>query len=228
MVVTNHSLLKFRTVSLLVSFVFATTVYVNVRDFFMFPLFLLQVASLILAIKLKCWSKEKSLRVISRSGLFLLITVYCLAIAVGVVVSTTTSGVSNSITLLLFYVTCLDALMAIPFVMSFTDKTKWQSAGSVTGLAASSVMNGENGQITAAYADSDYDLMNNEIYWPQSDYHTTSALDSSPGVNPASGLPMANDAIDVGGNVYGFGEPVFNDDSFHTNQFSDFDYHNNP
>ncbi|HHA2302499.1 hypothetical protein I4P06_21635 [Enterobacter asburiae] len=228
MVVTNHSLLKFRTVSLLVSFAFATTVYVNVHDFFMFPLFLLQVASLILAIKLKCWNKEKSLRVISRVGLVLLIAVYCLAIAVGVVVSTTTSGVSNSITLLLFYVTCLDALMAIPFVMSFTDKTKWQIAGPATGLAASSVMNGENCQITAAYADSDYDLMNNEIYWPQNDYHTTSALDSSPGVNPASGLPMANDAIDVGGNVYGFGEPVFNDDSFHTNQFSDFDYHNNP
>ena len=184
MVVTNHSLLKFRTVSLLVSFIFATTVYVNVHDLFMFPLFLLQVASLILAMKLKCWNKEKSLRVISRGGLVLLITVYCLAIAVGVVVSTTTSGVSNSITLLLFYVTCLDALMAIPFVMSFTDKTKWQSAGSATGLAASSVMNGE---IAAAYADSDYDLMSNEIYWPQSDYHTTGALDSSPGVNPASG-----------------------------------------
>ncbi len=225
MVVTNHLLLKFRTVSLLISFVFATTVYVNVRGLFMFPLFLLQVAALILAIKLKCWDKEQSLRVISRGGLIFLITVYCLAITVGVVVSTTTSGVSNSITLLLFYVTCLDALMAIPFVLSFTDKTKWQSAGPATGLAQGAAMYAGNGQIAAAYEDSDYNAADYD--WPQSDYHTTSALDNSPGVNPASGLPMANDSIDVGGNVYGFGDPVFSNDSFHTNQFSDFDYHNN-
>jgi hypothetical protein len=225
MVVTNHRLLKFRTISLVVSFVFATTVYVNVRGFFMFPLFLLQVASLMLAIKLKGWNKEHSLRVISRGGLVFLITVYCLAIAVGVVVSTTTSGVSNSITLLLFYVTCLDALMAIPFVLSFTDKTKWQSAGPAIGPVQGSAMCGGNGQIAPTYAGSDYNAT--DFDWPQSDYHTTSALDSSPGVNPASGLPMANDAIDVGGNVYGFGDPVFSNDSFHTNQFSDFDYHNN-
>ncbi|MBF4180370.1 hypothetical protein [Lelliottia nimipressuralis] len=227
MVATNHRLLSFRAISLVISFVFATTVYINVHSFFMFPLFLLQVASFILAIKLKCWNKEQSLRVISHGGSVILITVYCLAIAVGVVVSMTTSGVSNSITLLLFYVTCLDALMAIPFVLSFTDKSKWQHGGSVSQFGPGSENNHVNDRIAAAYADSDYDLMSNEICWPQSDYYANSDTDSSPGVNPASGLPMANDAIDVGGNVYGFGDTSFANYDHHTNQFSDFDYHNN-
>lgn len=97
---------------------------------------------------------------------------------------------------------------------------------SMAGMTNDSALFHANGQTVMAYPNSDYNAADYD--WPQSDYHTTSTLDNSPGVNPASGLPMANDAIDVGGNVYGFGEPVFNDDSFHTNQFSDFDYHNNP
>lgn len=227
MVVTNHRLLNFRTISLVVSFVFATTVYVNVHSFFMFPLFLLQVASLILAIKLKCWNKEQSLRLISHGGLVILITVYCLAIAVGVVVSMTTSGVSNSITLLLFYVTCLDALMAIPFVLSFTDKSKWQHGGSVSQSGPGSENNHVNDRIAAAYADSDYDLMSNEMYWPQSDCHVSSTSGDSFDINPATGQTMVG-MYDTSGCLYGYSDPVFTNDNNLNSQFSDFDYHNNP
>jgi hypothetical protein len=120
----------------------------------MFSLFLLQVSSVILAIKLKCWNKEQSIRVISRGGLAFLITVYCLAITVGVLVSTTTSGVSNTITLLIFYVTCLDGLVAIPFVLSFTDKIKWQSNYSSAGFGDGSSINSANGQAMTGYTDS--------------------------------------------------------------------------
>ncbi|EPZ8357894.1 hypothetical protein ACXWYY_003438 [Enterobacter hormaechei] len=226
MVVTNHSLLKFRTISLVVSFAFATTVYVNVHSFYMFPLFLLQVASLIFAIKLKCWNKEQSLRVISRGGLVFLITVYCLAIAVGGGASTTTSGVSNSITLLLFYVTCLDALMAIPFVLSFTDKSKWQHGRSVSQFGPSSEKTHVNDRIAAAYADSGYDPMSNEMYWPQSDSHASSIPGDSFDINPATGQTMVG-MYDTSGCLYGYSDPVFINDNHLTNQFSDFDYHNN-
>lgn len=95
------------------------------------------------------------------------------------------------------------------------------------GTEGYSSVHDTNGQMVTAFADSDYSATDRDIYWPQHDYHTNSAFDSSPGVNPASGLPMVNDVMDVGGNVYGFGEPTFSNDSFNTNQFSDFDYHNN-
>lgn len=176
MAVTNHRLLKFRTISLVISFVFATTVYVNVHDLFMFPLFLLQVVSLMLVIKLKSWNKEKSIRSISRGGVAFLIAVYSLAIAVGVVVSTTTSGVSNSITLLLFYVTCLDALMAIPFVLSFTDKTKWQSSYSGSGFGNDSSVNSANGQAMTGYTDSSGCLPGcGTPSWPAEPYRSNSS-----------------------------------------------------
>lgn len=225
MVVSNHNLLEFRAISLLVSAFFAVVVYMDVSGIFMFSLFFLQLATFALAFLLKRKRKQKSLVEINLSASIVLVVVYICAIALGVFASMNASRTMEAVCSLLIYVVCLDALMAIPFVLSFTDKTKWQSAGPATGLAQGAAMYAGNGQIAAAYADSDYNAADYD--WPQSDYHTTSALDNSPSVNPASGLPMANDSIDVGGNVYGFGDPVFSNDSFHTNQFSDFDYHNN-
>jgi hypothetical protein len=227
MIITNHKLLPFRAVSVLLSAVFATVIYFDVNEYFMFPLFLLQSISFLLAYYLKLIRKEKSLVRISQGGAASIIIVYICAIALGVMVSMTASRILEAIGSLLIYVVCLDAFMAIPFVLSFTDKSKWQYGGSVTRSGLCAEINHVNGQMAAVYADSNYDQMSNDLYWPQSDHHANSIIDSSPGVNPASGLPMANDAIDVGGNVYGFGDTSFVNYDHHTNQFSDFDYHNN-
>ena len=132
----------------------------------------------------------------------------------------------DGILTLWFYSALAACLLGLVMPVIFSDRYRAINH-TAAEFGASSASHFVGDRMAAAYADSDYDLMSNEIYWPQSDYHTTSALDNSPGVNPASGLPMANDSIDVGGNVYGFGDPVFSNDSFHTNQFSDFDYHNN-
>lgn len=173
-------------------------------------------------------TRVKALNESCRNNLRFIIGALFVSCIIGFVAFLGEARLEERIASLLFPLVSLDLIMSVLFLLFSFSHSKWQRVGPATGPAQGSAMNAENGQIAAVYADSDYDLMSNEIYWPQNDYHTTSALDSSPGVNPASGLPMANDAIDVGGNVYGFGEPVFNDDSFHTNQFSDFDYHNNP
>ncbi|RXJ10748.1 hypothetical protein [Lelliottia nimipressuralis] len=227
MAITNHDLLGFRVISLLVAAVFSAVVYVDIHAYFMFPLFLLQLVVLVLALVLKRRRKEKSLVIIGKGGFIAIVFIYICAVALGITMSLTTSRTMDAIFLLLFYVVCLDAIMAIPFVLSFTDKSKWQHGGPVSRSGSGSEINHVNGHMAAAYADSDYNLMSNEMCWPQSDCHANSITDSPPGVNPASGLPMANDAIDVGGNVYGFGDTSFVNYDHHTNQFSDFDYHNN-
>lgn len=127
---------------------------------------------------------------------------------------------------LLFPVVALDLIMSVLFLLFSYSHSKWQRVGPVSGPAESSAMYGGNGGIATAYPDSDYSATDYD--WPQSDYHTSAVSDSSLGVNPASGLPMINDAMDIAGNVYGFGEPTFPSYDHHTNQFSDFDYHNNP
>lgn len=224
--ITNHKLLRFRILSPIIATVFAVAVYAEVKEYFMFPIVFLQMAALVLAIKLKCNKNEQSLTVVSRGcGVFLII-LYVLAVSMGIMVAMQSAGIAHSIAVACFYVVVLDALMAIPFVLSFSDKSKWQHGGHVSRTESGSETNHVSDHIAAAYADSDYDLMSNETYWPQSDYHANSITDSSLGVNPASGLPMANDAIDIGGNVYGFGDASFANYDHHTSQFSDFDYHN--
>ncbi|WP_312156807.1 hypothetical protein [Lelliottia nimipressuralis] len=224
MIVTNHGLLKLRILSPLMATVFAVVVYIDVKQYFMFPLVVLQVSSLIFAFKLKCMNKERSLRVVTRGGVIFIVIAYGLATTLGVFVSMNTPKTVESIFLLLFYVTCLDALMAIPFIMSFTDQSKWQRVGPVSGPAASSAMHGANGGIAAAYADSDYNAADYD--WPQSDYHTSVLSSDSFDINPATGQTMVG-MYDTSGCLYGYSDPVFTDNN-HTNQFSDFDYHNNP
>lgn len=107
----------------------------------------------------------------------------------------------------------------------FSAETGSPLQSSEAGMTNDSALFHANGQTVTAYADSDYNA--SDYDWPQSNYHTSSFSDSSLVVNPASGLPMINDATDVAGNVYGFGEPMFPSYDHDTNQFSDFDYHNN-
>jgi len=83
-----------------------------------------------------------------------------------------------------------------------------------------------NDRIAAAYADSDYDLMSNEIYWPQSDSHASSTSGDSFDINPATGQTMVG-MYDTSGCLYGYSDPAFINDNHLTNQFSDFDSHNN-
>lgn len=227
MITSNHKLLKFRTISLFVSAFFAIAVYVDVSGIFMLPLFLLQLATFSLAFLLKRKRKQKSLVKINPPASIVIVVIYICAIALGVFASMNASRTTEAVCSLLIYVVCLDALLAIPFTLSFTDRSKWQHVAPASGFVAGSSLHDTNGQMVTAFADSDYSATDRDMYWPQNDYHTNSAFDSSPGVNPASGLPMVNDVMDVGGNVYGFGEPTFSNDSFNTNQFSDFDYHNN-
>lgn len=225
MFVSNHSLLKFRAVSLLVSAIFAIVVYIDVSGFFMLPLFLFQLATFALAFLLKRKRKQNSLVEINFSASIALVVVYICAIALGVFASMNSSRTMEAVCSLLIYVVCLDALMAIPFVMSFTDKTKWQSAGAATGLAASSVMNGENGQMVTTNPNSDYNAADYD--WPHSDYHTSAFSSDSFDINPATGQTMVG-MYDTSGCLYGYSDPVFTDEHHNTNQFSDFDYHNNP
>lgn len=222
MIVTNHGLLKLRILSPLMATVFAIVVYIDIKQYFMFPLVFLQVAALIFAFKLKSMNKERSLRVIARGGLVFIVITYGLATALGVFVSMKTPKTVESIFLLLFYVTCLDALMAIPFVMSFTDQSKWQRVGPVSG-GASSALHGDNNQTVMAYAGSDYNAADYD--WPQSDYYTSALSSDSFDINPATGQTMVG-MYDTSGCLYGYSDPVFTDNN-HTNQFSDFDYHNN-
>lgn len=221
--ITNHKLLKYRVISLLLSAVFSLVVYMDVKEYSMAPLFLLQLVSFLLAFKLKRKRKGKSLVSISRGGIVAIIIVYTCAIALGVTVSMTASRHMDAIFLILFYVVCLDALMAIPFVLSFTDKTKWQRVNYAPGTHS----NNADSQIFKPYDDSGLSAHDSDTYWHQSPHYIASSIDSSPAVNPASGLIMIDDAIDVAGNFYGFNDHSFSNDISQSNQFSDYDYHNN-
>ena len=154
MVVSNHNLLKFRAISLLVSAFFAISVYIDVSGIFMFPLFLLQLATFALAFLLKRKRKQKSLVEINLSASIALVVVYICAIALGVFASINASRAMEAVCSLLIYMVCLDALMAIPFVLSFTDKTKWQSGYSGSGFGNDSSVNLANGQAMTGYTDS--------------------------------------------------------------------------
>lgn len=223
MTLTNHKLLWFRVGSIFVSAFFAIIVAVDVNGYFMFPLFLLQLVSFLIASKLKYERKEKSLVSISRGGIVAIIIVYTCAIALGVTVSMTASRPMEAIGLLLIYVVILDALVAIPFVLSFTNYSEWQRVRYVPGAHS----NHADSQMFKPYADSDLIANDSDTYWHQSPHYTAASIDSSPDVNPASGLIMIDDAIDVAGNFYGFNDHSFSNDISQTNQFSDYDYHNN-
>lgn len=223
MTLTNHKLLWFRIGSIFVSAFFAIIVAVDVNGYFMFPLFLLQLVSFLIALKLKYKRKEKSLVSISRGGIVAIIIVYTCAIALGVAVSMTASRPMEAIGLLLIYVVILDALVAIPFVLSFTNYSEWQRVRYVPGTHS----NHADSQMFKPYADSDLIANDSDTYWHQSPHYTASSIDSSPDVNPASGLIMVDNAIDVAGNFYGFNDHSFSNDISQTNQFSDYDYHNN-
>ncbi|MDZ7324873.1 hypothetical protein N4G41_24895 [Kosakonia sacchari] len=152
--ITNHKLLNYRIVSILVAAVFALDVYIDVNEYFMFPLFLLQLVTFALAFALKKKRKEKSIVNISRGGSVALLLIYTCAVGIGITVSMTTSRPLDTIFLLLVYVVILDALMSIPFVLSFTDKATWQSSYSGSGFGNDSPINSANGQAMTGYTDS--------------------------------------------------------------------------
>lgn len=95
---------------------------------------------------------------------------------------------------------------------------------SVAGMTNESALFQANGQTVTAYADSDYNAADYD--WPQSDYHSSTVSSDSFDINPATGQTMVG-MYDTSGCLYGYSDPVFTDNHHHTNQFSDFDYHNN-
>lgn len=204
--ITNHKLLKFRILSPIFATVFAVAVYAEVKEYFMFPFVFLQLASLVLAIKFKCKKNKKSLSVISKGGAIFLTILYVLAIAMGIMVAMKSANIAHSIAAACFYVVCLDAIMAIPFVLSFTEGSRWSSGygtsdgGRVSGITPASGMPiigcSDSGGTTPTL-------------WPAG-HHSNDIHIESPGVNPTTGLPMANGAVDVGGNLYGMNHDTYN------------------
>lgn len=222
--VNLNYLLCLRLVFILMTVLGLFLLYENYNLIHFWPIILIDCASLLI-----CFLK-------TRAGLIVKLTAKRLAgmvvfiftmSAVGFMAGYDGGTFFDGVLTLWFYSALSTCLLGLVMPFIFSDRNRAINH-TVAEFGTSSAAHLAEDRIATSYFDSDYDLRNNEVYWPQNDYHTTSALYNSPGVNPASGLPMANDAIDVGGNVYGFGEPMFNDDSFHTNQFSDFDYHNNP
>lgn len=174
--ITNHQLLKFRVLSPVIAAIFAVAVYAEVKAYFMFPLVFLQLVSLALAIKFKCKNNEQSLTVISQRGIVFLTILYVLAISLGIMVAIKSENTAHSIAAACFYVTCLDALMAIPFVLSFTDKTKWQSSYSGSGFGHDSSVNSANGQAMTGYTDSSGCLPGcGTPSWPAEPYRSNSS-----------------------------------------------------
>lgn len=124
---------------------------------------------------------------------------------------------------LLFPIVVLDLIMSVLFLLFSYSHSKWQRVVPVSDPAAPAAMYGGNGQVAATYAESDYNAADYD--WPQSDYHTSAVSSDSFDINPATGQTMVG-MYDTSGCLYGYSDPVFTDNN-HTNQFSDFDYHNN-
>jgi hypothetical protein len=217
---------KWRFFSVVLSFCMATAANMYLR---LTPLYLVVVwhfSLMMVCYVFKDRPYFETLNKISRSKGRLFICLFTVSFVVGVMAFLGEARLEERFTSLLFPVVTLDLIISVFSLIFFCDSSKWQHGRSVSQFGPSSEKNHVNDRIAAAYADSGYDVMSNETHWPQSDYHANSITDSSLGVNPASGLPMANDAIDIGGNVYGFGESSFVNYDHHTSQFSDFDYHN--
>ncbi|MEG5888161.1 hypothetical protein UXP46_23255 [Enterobacter ludwigii] len=164
----------------------------------------------------------KALNESCRNNLRLIMGALLVSCIIGFVAFLGEARLEERIASLLFPIVVLDLIMSVLLLLFSYSHTKWQRAGPAQG----SVMYAENGQIAAAYADSEYDLMSNEIYWPQSDYHTSAFSSDSFDINPSTGQTMVG-MYDTSGCLYGYSDPVFTDDHHNTNQFSDFDYHNN-
>lgn len=186
-----------------------------------FPVVFVSCMSLLICrLKAKAWIKLTKMQVASLSVFIIMMA------SVGYMAGYDDGTMFDGLLCLWFYMVLSDCLLSIVMSAILSSDRKHKAVYAAPRIGSGSEINHVNGHIAAAYAASDYDLMSNEMYWPQSDYHANSIADSSLGVNPASGLPMANDAIDIGGNVYGFGEASFVNYDHHTSQFSDFDYHN--
>lgn len=123
-----------------------------------------------------------------------------------------------------FYSALAACLLGLVMPVIFSDRYRAINY-TAAEFGASSASHFVGDRMAAAYADSDYDLMSNEIYWPQSDYHKSAVSSDSFDINPATGQTMVG-MYDTSGCLYGYSDPVFTDNN-HTNQFSDFDYHNN-
>ena len=223
MKVTNHDLLRFRGISPIIAFIYAMAVYIDVNQHVMFPFVFLQMILILIAKRLKKKKGERSCGVVHKGALLIIMFVYGLALALGILVSMTASSAIEAISLLLIYVVFLDALMAIPFVLSFTNYFELQRVRYASGTHS----NHADSQMFKPYDDSGLSAHDSDTYWHQSPHYTASSIDSSPDVNPASGLIMVDNAIDVAGNFYGFNDHSFSNDISQTNQFSDYDYHNN-
>ena len=223
MKITNHDLLKLRVISPIIAFIYAMAVCIDVSQHVMFPFVLLQMIIILIAKRLKKKKGERSCGVVHKGVLLFIMFVYGLAIALGILVSMTATSAIEAISLLLIYVVFLDALMAIPFVLSFTNYFELQRVHYAAGTHGNSA----DSTMVRTYDDSGLSDYDSDSYWHQSPHYTDSSIDSSSAVNPASGLIMVNDAIDVAGNFYGFNDHSFSNDISQTNQFSDYDYHNN-
>lgn len=121
-----------------------------------------------------------------------------------------------------FYTTLGTCLLGIVMPAIFSQKKGGVNVA--TPLVANSAMYCSNGQTVTPYPESDYSVTDYD--WPQSDYHTSALSSDSFDINPATGQTMVG-MYDTSGCLYGYSDPVFTDHN-HTNQFSDFDYHNNP
>lgn len=176
MSITNHNLLKLRILSPIIATVFSVAVYAEVKEYFMFPFVFLQLVSIFIAIKFKCAENEKSLSVISKGWVVFLTALYMLAIAMGILVAIESTNIAHSIAAACFYVVCLDAIMAIPFLLSFVDKSKWNAYEISHDFGDDSSINSANGQAMTGYTDSSGCLPGcGTPSWPQDDYYSNTS-----------------------------------------------------
>lgn len=169
--------------------------------------------------------RVKALNEICRNNLRFIIGALFVSCIIGFVAFLGEARLEERIASLLFPIVSLDLIISVLFLLFSFSHSKWQHVGPATGPAQGSAMHTENGQIAAAYADSDYNVADYD--WPQSDYHMSAFSSDSFDINPATGQTMVG-MYDTSGCLYGYSDPVFTDDHHNTNQFSDFDYHNNP
>lgn len=225
MIIAKQTIMKFRCCSIIIAIALGVESYVNAHQSLMlaFPLIQFFIAWILLSlIKKHCFKKVLK---ISRAVLLFVCMVYFIGLLLGGYVSSISSGFSEKFFSLLIYISCVDVAIGLILIVSFAENSKWKRVSCTSGYgsnpADSAMVRPYDDSVLSAYG------FDSNSYWHQSPHYTTASIDSSPAVNPASGLIMVDDAIDVAGNFYGFNDHSFSNDSSQTNQFSDYDYHNN-
>lgn len=148
---------------------------------------------------------------------------YFFALVIGLMAFLGEARIEERITSLLLPVIVIDLIMSILSIGFLLPESALYSPNN----SSSSDGNSLNSAMVGPYGNSGLSAHDSDTYWHQSPHYTASSIDSSPAVNPASGLIMIDNAIDVAGNFYGFNDHSFSNDISQTNQFSDYDYHNN-